>query len=178
MFWQKCRAASNSTLHLIELDTLPTFDRAGDGHQSSHSRNAVFHISALLRLSVQDCVRESFDLTLVTVRIFAEWTMELPILRREALDIARLVKPGQIDMPLHAARLAVNLKTFFKVAPDRNCQVKMAHRAAGIFQLDKPAIGAKLFSQPGPQRCNLSSEIAGRVRQMASVRQQKIAAVI
>src|SRR5205085_10876285 len=142
MFWQKRRAASNSTLHLIELDTLPTFDRSGDGHQSSYSRNAIFHISALLRLSVQDCVRESFDLTLVTVRVFAEWTMELPILRREALDMARLVKPGQIDMPLHAARFAVNLKTFFEIAANWNGQVKVAHRAAGIFQLDKPTIGA------------------------------------
>src|SRR3954464_4897674 len=108
MSWRKCPAASDGALHVIEQNALATLNRTCNSDECAHRGQAIVNGRALLRFSVQNCVGESFDLPLVTVRVFAQWTMELPIFRREALDMARLVKPGQIDVPLHAARFAVN----------------------------------------------------------------------
>src|SRR5438445_13885811 len=118
MFLRRCRAASDAALHLIEPDTLATFDGAGDGHQRAHSGHSIFNGRALLRFAAQDRVRESFDLPLVTVRICAKGAVELAVPGREAFHVARLVEPGQIDLALHAARFAVNLKSLLEVAAD------------------------------------------------------------
>src|SRR5713101_7600996 len=130
MFLRKCRAASDAALHLIEPDTFATFDRAGDGHQRAHSGRSIFDSRTLLRFGVQDRLSECFDLALVTVRICAKRAVELAVPGREAFHVARFMEPGQIEVALHAASLAVNLEALLKVAADRNGQVKMPHRPA------------------------------------------------
>ncbi len=75
--------------------------------------------------AVENGRREPFDLKLVCKRILAQDPVELAVAGRETLDVARLVKPGQMHPTGHASFFTLNLKSFLKVAAHRYLQIEM-----------------------------------------------------
>src|SRR5882672_12837996 len=98
---RRCRGASNAPFHIVQPDRLAAFDGSGDGHHRAHRSQTVLDGGSVLRSTIQNCLGKSFDLPLVTVGVFAERAMKLPVLCREAFDVARFMKPRQINVALH-----------------------------------------------------------------------------
>src|SRR5213075_3272794 len=116
MFWRRFRVASDRPCDPVQSHRLATLHAASNRHQRPHCGHAVIHRRAVLGLAVQDGVGEAFNLEFVSVGVLAEWTMKLAVLLRETFDHTGLVIPRQEDLSLHAAVLAVNLKTLLEIA--------------------------------------------------------------
>src|SRR5581483_2089736 len=104
-----------------------------------------------------------------------EDAMELPVPRREALDVARLVEPRQIDPAADAAVLAVDLKTFLEIAACGDLKIEVTQRTIFVIHGDEPAIGAEAFEQPGADADDRPAEVSRRVHQVAAVREDEVA---
>ena len=110
--------------------------------------------------------------------IFPQNTVELSVLCREALDVARLVKPGQMHSPGDASVLAEDLKSFLKVTADRDLQIEMTQRSIFKLGCDEPAKAPETLEQPRSHGGDRSTQEPRRVDQVAAMCEQIIAAPV
>src|SRR5262249_10766449 len=88
------------------------------------------------------------------------------------------VIPRQVDEPLDAAVLAVNLEAFLEVAAHGDCQVEVPEAAVGEIDGDKPAVRAEALEETGANGLDLAAEEAGRIDEMAAVRQHEVTPLV
>src|SRR5439155_25709419 len=172
--WQRCRAALHTSRDIGQADTFATLRRPRNRDHGPHRGHAVVDSCALLWRTVQDRVRESLDLKFVTIRVLAERSTKLAVLRRETLHVTRFMVPRQVHETFDAAVLAVDLEALFKINAHRNGQIEMAQAAVRKIDADKPAIGAESCQQSGADHSDLAAQEPGRINEVTSVRQHEI----
>ena len=60
------------------------------------------------------------------------------------------------------------------VHADSHGQIKMPQATVGVLNIDKPAIGTKLCTEPSIDRYDLAAKITRCIDQMTAVRQHKV----
>src|SRR5260370_18268593 len=124
MSWRRFRAASDASGGLGQTESIDRLHRAGDGNHRPHGSHAVLDPGALRGRAVEDRIRKTFQLSLVAVGVLTQRPVELPILHREALHLARLVVPGEINLADHTAVFTENLEAFLEIPAHGNRQVE------------------------------------------------------
>src|SRR5947208_2530713 len=103
----------------------------------------------MLARAIENDVGKAFDLAAVGVGVLAERATVAAVFRRKALDLGRLVEPGQVGPAVYAAVLAVDAKSALEVAPDGDGQVQVSDGAVREVDRGEPAVGAELLDQSG-----------------------------
>src|SRR5438270_10495140 len=123
------------------------------------------------RRSVQNCPCKAFDLQLVDMCIGTKDAMILSITRAEAFDLAGAQIPGIEGLADHTAMFTIRLEALMPVHPYGHRQVKVTNAAIGKFGRNKPAVGSKLFDEPGLDTDDLTTQKASRVDEVTAVSQ-------
>src|SRR5207245_2983968 len=176
--WRISQAASNASFDFREFYLFARLSRSRNGNQRTHAGHSIVNAGAVLRTAMQNCVGEVLDLQFVSVSIFAEWPMKLPVLNRKTFDVARFVKPGQKDFALNATVFAVDSEAFFEIASHWDRQFNMRQRAVGQVCFHKPAKGAEFLNGPDPDCGDFTGKETSRVHQVAAVGQHEIPALV
>src|SRR6185503_15169660 len=103
--------------------------------------------------------------------VVAHGSAILPILTRETFDHARLVVPREKHLAFDTSPFALDLKSLFEVAADRNGEIEVADRTVGKLNVDIPAISAEPLEQSRVHARDGAAEPAGCIHKMAGMRE-------
>src|SRR5579875_47141 len=103
--------------------------------------------------------------------ISAQHTAILSITYAETFHLAGAQIPGIEGLANHTTIFPIDLKALVPVHTHRHRQVKMPNAAIGKFYGHKPAIGPKLFDEPGLHTHNLSTQKARCIDEMTGMGQ-------
>src|SRR5438309_11323844 len=123
------------------------------------------------RRSMQNCLCKALDLQLVNMCIGTKDAMILSITHAEAFDIAGAQIPGIEGLANHTAMFTIYLEALMPVHPHSHSQVKVTNAAIGKFGRNKPAVGSKLFDEPGLDTDDLAAQKASRIDEVTAVSQ-------
>src|SRR5205085_3616575 len=96
--------------------------------------------------ALEDGIRETLNLSLVSMGVFAERAVKLAVFGRETFHLAGFVEPGKKNVAFDAAVFPIDPKPFFEIASSGNQEVQVPERAAGKIHFHKPAVSAKFFA--------------------------------
>src|SRR5215472_7306862 len=86
--------------------------------------------------------------------------------------------PGQENLALDAALLAVNSEAFFEIAMHGDGQFKVSQGSIGKIGFDKPAISGQALGASSADSYDITREVTGSIHEVTTVGQHEIAALV